>query len=78
MSGQEAARRREAWQALRAERGSEDFFAYLEAVRAAEQFTRQPAEARRRVGELLETMWHNSVVRSAVFRQAAMPRGRAD
>lgn len=78
LSGQEAARRREAWQALRAERGSEDFFAYLEAVRGGEQFTRQPAEARRRVGELLETMWHNSVVRSAVFRQAAMPRGRAD
>lgn len=78
VSGQEASRRRGAWQALRAEHGSADFFAYLEELLGAPEFMRQPVEMRRRVGELLETMQHNAVVRSAMFRQAAMPRGRAD
>ncbi|MEJ5903736.1 NEL-type E3 ubiquitin ligase domain-containing protein [Pseudomonas kermanshahensis] len=78
LSEAEAARRRGQWEALRAEADSDAFFGYLAELLHAEDFTRQAQGMRRRVGELLNAMFHHTHVRRAVFEQAAIPRGRAD
>ncbi|HDS1817107.1 TPA: leucine-rich repeat domain-containing protein [Pseudomonas putida] len=73
-----AARHRAQWQALRTEAGSEDFFIFLAELIDTEDFRSHPEDMRRRVGELLNAMYHHSDVRRGVFEQAAIPRGRAD
>jgi len=78
LSEAEATRRREQWQALRAEPASDAFFEFLAAVREGDEFTRHPQDLRRRVAELLNAMYHHTHVRRALFEQAARPRGVAD
>lgn len=78
LSAEEAARRRSQWDALEQEAGSDGFFAFLEALWPSEGSALQPAEMRRRVGELFNAMYHHAHVRRAVFQQAAVPRRRVD
>ena len=78
LSDEEAAHRRSQWQALEQEAGSDGFFVFLEALWPSEASALQPAEMRRRVGELLNAMYHHAHIRRAIFRQAAVPQRGID
>lgn len=69
---------REQWRLLRAQVGSERFFSQLAELSDGPAFIQHPAEMRRQVVELLNAMYHHGQVRSALFEQAAVTRGRAD
>lgn len=78
VSEHEAALHRSQWQALEHEAGSGGFFAFLDALLASEKFALEPAEMRRRVGELISAMYHHAHIRQAIFLQAAVPRSNVD
>ncbi|MFJ4156902.1 NEL-type E3 ubiquitin ligase domain-containing protein [Pseudomonas sp. NPDC089752] len=78
LSDAQSQRRRRLWEALAEEDESQAFFALLDELLQSEQFALQARDMRRRVGELLETMFSRTRVRHMLFREAAVPRGRAD
>lgn len=74
----QATRRRNQWQALEQEAGSGGFFALLDASWPSRPSALQAEELRRRVGELLNAMYHHADLRRTIFQQASAPRGTID